>query len=173
MTAGPQLEEPNVVAHKIAGDFWPDVQEQTLVTKGIYNFMCTGHGGMVAVIGSADLPSAAVAAARRHKLIELVAIVKLGSETKIFSSATSSREDVERLGAGANSELVEVWVGEEDCDWATLAAVSPACRAGMRDKLGISEEHATLDGALASLERWNEDFLADITETCPDVLAQL
>lgn len=161
------MVSPSRIARTVAGHMWPDVQQQTKITTGVYTFSCAGHGGLVAVIGEADLPADAVAAARACGLIELVAVVREGRRTRIFSSAPSdsrngnyTRESLEDF-ARRNPQrvsLVEVWIGEEDCAWATIALVSPAVRDGLV-RIGCAASAVTGDGPYATVQRWNEEFL--------------
>lgn len=65
---------PSAAARRLAGQLWPDVQKQRRLAPGVYGFTCAGHGGVIAVIGKAQLSPAHVAAARDAELTELVVI---------------------------------------------------------------------------------------------------
>jgi hypothetical protein len=56
-------------------------------------------------------------------------------------------------------EIREVWIGEEDCDWATLALVSDAIREGM-SRSGYRATEITLEDAYQTVQSSNECFLA-------------
>lgn len=150
---------PSRIARTMAAQLWPDVQSQYRCAPGVYGFSCAGHGGLVAVIGTADLPADAVQAARDCGKIEVVAVRHLGGNryqtmTSAKYTAASLREYCER----GRSELVECWIGEEDCDWATIAYVAPKVVAGGQ-RAGYFSQSADAEYVRDCLERWNPDFL--------------
>jgi hypothetical protein len=173
---GPPPEKPRTsasrVARTVAAQLWPDVQDQTQLAPGIFNFSCAGHGGVVAVLGAAELDPEAIAAARQHGLTQHVLLQRTGNRFNRSRGKTEPRYklksdlrfDLESMKAAAEhdpqSQLVEVWVGEEDCDWATIAYCSPAMRAGQVKKLGAGGRYVSQRGAEECLERWNPEFLA-------------
>lgn len=150
---------PSSVARTMAGAMWPDVQDQKKVAKGVYEFSCAGHGGLVAVLGVANLPTEAIAAAREQpdRFIELVA-VRPGHR---YTSVRYTKDSLRALAQNPYVELFECWVGEEDCDWATIALVSPEVREGMA-KNGRYE--ITEQDARKCCERWNQTFLNALQE---------
>lgn len=144
----------------MAGALWPDVQSQSRVAPGIYGFSCAGHGGLVAVIGEAELPAAAVAVARECHKVEL-AVVTYGHRTRVYTTAKYTAESLRRIAEHPDAELFECWIGEEDCDWATIAYVAPEVISG-GIRTGYFSQSADDEMVRACLKRWNEDFLAKI-----------
>jgi hypothetical protein len=91
--------KPSRIARAVAAGLWPDVQQQTQIATGIYTFDCARHGGVVAVIGVADLPDHAVDVARRLGKIELVVVApRSGGPHDLLTSA--------HVRAGRPSQLV-------------------------------------------------------------------
>jgi hypothetical protein len=156
---------PSRIARTIAGREWPDVQSQYKLAPGIFWFTCAGHGGAVAVIGTADLPEQAVQAARVCQLVELAVIEDLGGTTRTLSTSGQFYTRASLCEWATRSDrrtLVECWVGEEDCAWATLAMCSPAMREGMERKMGcrpLSEREAR-----ETVERWHPEFLGALEQ---------
>jgi hypothetical protein len=147
---------------------WPDVQKQDKVTKGVYTFMSAGHGGLVAVLDAADLPADAVTAARATGgLIYTVAVARHGRSVRMYSTVPGdsrnscfTREALEQFAANnpGRVTLHDVWVGEEDCGWATLALVSSDIRDGLI-RLGAAAGSVTGDAPYTCVQRFNEEFL--------------
>jgi hypothetical protein len=139
---------PSALARQMAADLWGSpVQSQTKIAPGIYWFSTPGHGGCVAIVDELGLRPETIEAARRTGHTGYVA--KIGR--RIITSERYQRVD-EAPGA------VEVWIGEEDCEWSTLAVVSPAMRTGLA-KIGgpVSLEYVT-----ECCARWHGDFLAAV-----------
>lgn len=143
---------PNAIARLVAGQLWPDVQRQYKLTKGVFAFSCAGHGGIVAVIGVADLPNANVEAARELGMTEIV--VNAGAN---YTSVTRDRKALTDYARSGGYPCQEVWIGEEDCDWATIALASEQVRTGM-SAAGYSSE-IDYEHAYASCRSWNERYL--------------
>ncbi len=121
------------IARAVAAREWPDVQRQAKIGRGVFGFSCAGHGGIVAVIGVADLPDAAVEAARAEGLTEFVVF----HGGKVYYTAGDGPAPVykrEPLEAWAkdnpSADYFEVWVGEEDCAWATIVYADDSLRDG-------------------------------------------
>lgn len=153
---------PSRVARTMAGALWPQVQSQYKVARGIYGFSCAGHGGLVAVVGEADLPAAAVDVARECGKTELMAVVSNGgNRTKTYTSARYTRESLRKMAEWPWVTLIECWVGEEDCDWATIAYVAPEVISG-GIRAGYFSQSADQEYVRGCLEHWNGDFLAKI-----------
>jgi hypothetical protein len=152
-----QTPPPSAIARHVANATWPGVQTSDKLAKGIYWFTCVGHGGAVAALGEADLPDANVEAARTTGRLELVAITPWKGKRYYSTAARYTRESLERWARRHDFPTVEVWVGEEDCDWAQIAYCSAEMREAMRTKLGCSRisERDCFD----SLRRWNERYL--------------
>lgn len=151
---------PSSIARSIAAQHWPDVQHQTKVGKGVYEFSCAGHGGFVGIVGVMNASEQAVEAARKAGLIESVVRIPAGRnrvQNYILRRYTeASQRDLLRNVEDGYAELVEVWVGEEDCDWATIAHSCP----DVRDKL--AERVADIDSMISdALTSYNADFLAN------------
>jgi hypothetical protein len=151
---------PSRVARTMAGALWPDVQFQHKVAAGIYGFSCAGHGGLVAVVGAANLPTAAVDVARECGKIEL-AVVAYGRRTRVYTTAKYTAESLRKIAEHPDAELFECWIGEEDCDWATIAYVAPEVIPG-GIRAGYFSQSADETYVRECLERWNADYLAKI-----------
>lgn len=123
-----------------------------MLAKGIYNFSCAGHGGVIAVLGVADLPEHAIEAARKTGKIEVVMVQGRRTYTSEKYKAESLREHAR---ANPSATLYEVWVGEEDCDWATILYASEKAREGAKKK-GWTVTDETI---LICLKNWNTDYL--------------
>jgi hypothetical protein len=155
---------PSRIARTMAAQLWPDVQSQYRCAPGVYGFSCAGHGGLVAVIGTAGLPADAVQAARDCGKIELAAVTltTTGRGTSIKTSMKYTKESLRTwTEQRTDRELVECWIGEEDCDWATIAYVAPEVVAGGQ-RAGYFSQSADTEYVRGCLERWNPDFLARV-----------
>lgn len=151
---------PSRIARTIAGQLWADVHSQHKLADGIFAFSCAGHGGVVAVIGVADLPDAAVQAARGQGLVELAVVVTRGRNTRIFTSHKYERASlIELASTNPDATLYELWIGEEDCGWATIIHSAPHALAG-GIKAGYFADHVTIDDVNSSLTRWHPAFIA-------------
>jgi hypothetical protein len=150
---------PSRVARTMAAQLWPDVQSQYRCAPGIYGFSCAGHGGLVAVVGAADLPADAVQAARDCNKIELVAVRHLGGNRyQTMTTAKYTAASLRAYCAHGRAKLYELWIGEEDCDWATIAYVAPEVLTGGQ-RAGYFGQSADIEYVRGCLERWNPDFL--------------
>ena len=165
-SAGPDRKETMAtasrVARRVAGALWPDVQSQKKVAPGTFGFSCSGHGGLVAVIGEAPFTEEQVQRAREYGSIELAVFGHGRSYTTATHEAAGLREWAERYGA----EVYEVWVGEEDCAWALLAWESEEIREGMFTA-GYSTQLSAAE-VLETVETWNPRWLG-ITPTPAEV----
>lgn len=162
-SADPKPSAPGRLARAVAAQAWPDVQTQQRIDRGVYGFVCAGHGGIVAVIGEADLPEEMIEAARRLGKTELVLEDHAGGRIKRWTTPRYRAEDMRRK-AGQHPDrltLSEVWVGEEDCDWATILYANPDLIQKSIDA-GYDGPGLDLAGVKGSLERWNEAFLAEL-----------
>lgn len=124
----------STIARSVAGQLWPDVQQQKKLAKGTYWFSCAGHGGLVALVDDLDLDPQVIEAARKHGLIHTTIRVNHGRRSRVYSTAAGYRKtDLEAtLQRYPNhAERFDVWVGEEDVEWSTLALVDPNLRDGM------------------------------------------
>jgi hypothetical protein len=157
---------PNELARTLAGALWPDVQGQERIAPGVYWFSCAGHGGAIAHLPTAGLPDEAVCVAREFGLIELVATVDNGRASRRYTTVTytsASLRDLAKRAPGAVA-LHEFWVGEEDCDWATLAISSDAiCEGLARGRWKKDTAASARAYAFENAQRWNEPFLARVT----------
>jgi hypothetical protein len=144
---------------------WEDIQSQRKLAPGVFWFDCAGHGGAIAVIGVADLPTRAVDAARELGMLATVAIVS-GPRRRTYSTTRGYSSDQLRTLAASHPdqvELADVWIGEEDCDWSTLALASEPMRKGMVETGGYGAEmtpERLRQAAFECAQRWNERFLA-------------
>ena len=161
-TAGPRTPkaDPSRIARAVAGALWPDVQSQTCFAPGVYWFHCAGHGGCVAVIEAAELPAIAVDVARNCKKTELALFIDYGGQrrprTEIRTSVTYKADSLrEAARTDRRCRLYEVWVGEEDCDWACLVHAAPSLIAAARKRLNWALTGEDVDSCLG---RWNADF---------------
>jgi hypothetical protein len=174
---------PSAIARKVAATEWPDVQDQSKLTTGIFNFSCAGHGGVVAVIGVAKLDERYVHAARETGFIDRVAITPnrfqiddQGSRTvktwSITALETHFKEgQLEKWALGLNGYMQEVWIGEEDCAWATIALASEAMRIGLSKRMTDPDDwmkkYGTEDYARATCKQWHPEYLDALGETMP------
>lgn len=152
--------QPARIARAVAADLWPSVQNQQKIAAGVWWFSCAGHGGCVAVIGVAELPEIAVDVARARGKTELAIFIDYGAHhrprTQVRTSITYTEQGLRDLAArDARVTLFELWVGEEDCDWACIfhsasALIEPAARA-----LGWTLRADDVDGCV---DRWNPEF---------------
>jgi hypothetical protein len=159
---------PSRVARTVAGREWPDVQSQHKLAPGVFGFSCAGHGGIVAVIGIADLPERAVELAREHGKTELI-VFRPGEAMYCAGSPASMSTPIykrDSLAAWAeqhpNYPAFEVWVGEEDCDWSLIVLANDEIRTG-----GIAgryfSETTTEEHVRDSARSWNPDFFTALT----------
>jgi Asp-tRNA(Asn)/Glu-tRNA(Gln) amidotransferase C subunit len=155
------LTAPSALARTVAGQLWPDIHKQYKLGKGVFGFSCAGHGGIVAVVGSADLDPRHVEAARQRGMVELVAEVRRGSKTKRYSSSRYKRSDLEQLARAEPNAvtLTELWVGEEDCDWATILHGHQQLLEGAK-QAGYLTASTTMEDVEETVQHWNERFLA-------------
>lgn len=132
---------------------WPDVQRQYKIAKGVFGFSCAGHGGIIAVVGEADLNERAVELARQLGKTGYV----LHANGRTY---TSERYQIDASAPG----VTEVIVGEEDCDWALvlLCANDPqAMVVGARGR--YLAEHVQLEDVEETTRQWNPDFYEALT----------
>lgn len=130
--------QPSRVARYVAGKEWGyPVQDQQMLTKGIYTFSTPGHGGCVAVIGYApSLSDAAVQAARDTGYLFEVAVWTKGRRHSWFYSCDYTDESwAEFLTRNPGLEVYTVWVGEEDTAKDTILGTSEAARIGYSKKM--------------------------------------
>lgn len=154
---------PSRIARAYAASAWPDVQSQTKLAPGVFDFSCAGHGGTVAVLDFADLPAELVALARKHSKTEYVGL----HGRSLITSEQYTRETFERMREHG-MPVFEVWAGEEDCDWSLIALASERICAAMAEKMRDGSPMATADGmhtyALENAARWNPGYLRDVAE---------
>jgi hypothetical protein len=157
---------PSRIARTIAGQLWPDVQAQYRCVPGVYGFSCAGHGGLVAVLDAAKLPAYAVNAARECGKMELVASHPRGRGFKTYTTVRYTADSLRKLALDPRVTLHECWIGEEDCDWATIAYADPGVVAG-GVRAGYFSQSA-FDGGEGNkyvrdcLKRWNLDFFTRV-----------
>jgi hypothetical protein len=157
---------PSRVARTVAAREWPDVQAQHKLGAGVFGFSCAGHGGIVAVIGVADLPEHAVELAREFGKTELV--VFRPGEVLSTCNAQGDTPIYKRDSLAAWSaqhphyESFEVWVGEEDCDWSLIILANDALREG-GIKARYFAETCTPEHVRDNARSWNPDFYERLT----------
>jgi hypothetical protein len=144
---------PSRIARLIASQMWPDVQRQERIAPGVYWFSCAGHGGCVAVRGVADIDDQAWHLANEYRMTAAVAY----EHGKLKSSLRYNGAQV-RAFEGS----VEVWIGEEDCDWATIYQAHNDIERLIRVSVA---KGMTLDAdyVAASCKQWNPDFYTALT----------
>lgn len=154
---------PSSLARLLASQEWPDVQAQYQLGRGVYGFTCAGHGGIIAVIGEAELDPKHVEVARKQGKTELVAEVRSGSRTKRYTSHKYTRSSLEELAKRSPEQvsLVELWAGEEDCDWATIVHANPDLLDAGKNA-GYFGSTATMETVADNVRAWNERFLQDL-----------
>lgn len=161
---------PSTIARAVAAREWPEVQRQVKIGPGVFGFTCAGHGGIVAIIGVADLPAAAVDAARAEGLTEFV-VCRPGeicyTSGQSLTAPMYKRSSLEEYAA-ARPELpaFEVWIGEEDCDWSTILYANDALRVGALSRPGhhgYLAEGVTREDVERSACDWNPDYVEAFT----------
>lgn len=150
------MATPSRIARHVASALWPEVQQQSKVARGVFNFSCAGHGGLVAIVGAADIPSNHLRAARESGRLELVVI---GSRRILSTCQGYTRESLVEWAERAGAEQIEVWPGEEDCDWATIALAVPAVLEGAVKARVFADCALEDDFAFDTCRRWCEDYL--------------
>jgi hypothetical protein len=164
---------PSRIARFAAGKTWGNpVQSSRKLAPGIFLHDTPGHGGLVAVLDAAtDLTPAGIAAARASGRIETVAVHTRAAGHRVKHAlygpsgqyaAGPSRARFEAFAAEHGMQLVEVWIGEEDSEYATILLASPAARAAVFARYAGTQPE-TDAGRCAELigvcQRWQPDFL--------------
>jgi hypothetical protein len=161
----------------VASRLWPDIQRQRKIDKGVFSFSSAGHGGVIAILGEADLPPEHVAAAREVGLIETVCVLRgrgrgtRGPTTRLLSTAEGySREQLVRLAEEEpeRASLLEAWVGEEDVDWAMLFLANPALAQRAHEAEWLAGVPAP-EEVRGLVQSWKEEYLAALE---PDYVPQ-
>ena len=155
---------PSQLARRIAGsDYcWPQVQYQKKVAPGVFAFSCAGHGGMVGILPAMkNVPANLLTAARSTGKITPYVVMRDGrGKTQIHPRYVLEMDANVAIFDDWKSRFevdeIDVWIGEEDCDWATLAAI-PSVAEGMIRSGYATGTVETLD-VVGCLSRWNEDF---------------
>ena len=141
------------VARAIAEDLWPDIQTQQCFAPGVYWFSSAGHGGCVAIVGTAALSPVAVDVARACEKTAVAVFVDGGPHsrprTRIWTSIKFEEQALREAAAKHScTTLVEAWVGEEDCDWACIFHAVPRLIEAARAKLNWGLTIEDVDGCL-------------------------
>jgi hypothetical protein len=154
----------STIARSVASAMWPDVQQQRKVAPGAYWFSCAGHGGVIGIVDELGLSDEIIQVARDCGLIALVADVNHGNRHRRYCTAAGYNEaELRNLAREYPTRVTlhEVWIGEEDCDWATLAYVNDGV---------LADTSATRQEARECCERWsNADFVAAVDALDPGV----
>lgn len=156
---------PSQLARNLAERLWPDVQSQMQLAPGVYDFSCAGHGGVIAILDHANFPERNVKAARDLGFTELIGVQRVSANRRRFYATVGSnaytRESIEKAAAAHPSfKVFEAWVGEEDCDWATIFYSDPKLIDKANAKgWGVSEKIVR-----NCLVNWNERFLAEVED---------
>lgn len=150
-----QRTAPSRVARAMAAATWPDVQHQTKLGPGVFDFSCAGHGGIVAVLNAANFPPEVVEVAREHGKTELIVYGFGGFST----TERYTRESLAEWADAHGFPQWEVWIGEEDCDWALLVVADPTL-AGPMARGWRKTPAEVAQYARENAERWNPDVLA-------------
>lgn len=154
---------PSAIARTLAAQTWPDVQSQTKLGPGVFEFSCAGHGGIIAVLPAASFPEDAVSIARAHGRTELV----VHGFRRYMTSERYTRESLAEYAERHGFPSWECWVGEEDCDWALLVVAKPELADAMAARKGYVTPKTgaeILQYARENAERWNADILAELDE---------
>lgn len=156
---------PSRIARTMAGALWPDVQHQQQIAKGVYGFSCAGHGGIIAVIGVADLDESAVEIARREGKTEFVGNY---AGRLITSERYTKGTFLDMQTMGDRYQVWEVLVGEEDCDWAVVLLSLRDTNAALASACGkYLSETVTLAEVRNAVRDWNPDFWYGLTGEMP------
>lgn len=160
---------PSRIARTLAAQEWPEIQRQTRVAKGVFGFSCAGHGGMIAIIGVANLDASVVDVYRRLGKIETVKVYprrwKLDGTVTQWGLARMSwhgQDQLDRLDTDARTVTYEVIIGEEDCEWALVVY---AMKDDLADGYFASSSAEMTIYASECMYRWNPEVSAAIIET--------
>lgn len=74
------------VARTAAQAAWPGVRRQRKISDGVFGFTYAGHGGIIAVIGSAPIGGDTVVIADHHGMLERVTFVRSHGRWLSFST---------------------------------------------------------------------------------------
>lgn len=159
---------PSKLARAAAAQTWPDVQRQTRIAPGVFGFDCAGHGGIVAVIATAQLSPTAVEAARSAGLIDTVFHVKNPRRSRTYLASQYDRAELDAIAASYPDRVTvsDVWIAEEDCDWSTVFYGNGPLLEAARGK--YLSEHVTMEDVNDSVRRWNAPFVASLGGECRD-----
>lgn len=156
------LIAPSRLARRVAEHEWPQVQQQTKMAPGIFGFSSAGHGGMVGIIPKADFTEPHLTEARRHGEVHQYVILKprYRRGVQIYGPAHhySKPELANAIGHADVAEVVEVFIGEEDCGWALVAAASPAVHSKPGNGKYLAEGLDIAAHADASIRDWAPFF---------------
>ena len=158
------------IAARVAGAAWGEVQNQGKLARGVFEFHTAGHGGIVAVLDTARIDPRFVDVARACGLTEWWVEVPRGlarysDGSKRWVGHYIRGPFAEKPPASESPEAfprryVEVWGGEEDCDYATILLACRAARIGYwkRRWSGTPSE----EDIRACVERWRPTFLTEV-----------
>ena len=161
---------PSTVARHVAGATWGQpVQSQNRLAAGVYSFSTPGHGGVVAIVGVADIAPHALRAARETDRIGMY--VNIGG--KVCSTAQGfTRHSLDgwiAANAAWQGQAFEFWTGEEDCEYASVmlglsdAAFAKALATDAKRMTIPAEqwlaEFGTRDYYRGVASRWQPEFL--------------
>jgi hypothetical protein len=142
---------PSTIARHVANHEWPDIHQQKKIAPGVFWFISAGHGGCVAMLDIFD--QASQDALRSH-----------GKTTKVLITGkrcwSERRYSWAMPYADEGGTIVEVVIGEEDCDWACIFLAKPELIDDANEKLGGGAW--TLDMVATTACRWNPAFAAEL-----------
>jgi len=152
-----------------AAEWHGPVQDQQMMAKGVYSFSTPGHGGIVAIVGVAELTPESLAAARATGRIGLY--VSIGGKSHSTSQGFTREGLADWIERNSRFEAVQIeyWAGEEDCEYATVMlglsdkAFTKATTTDAKRMTIPAEEwlaqFGTRDYYRGVCARWSEDYL--------------
>lgn len=162
--------QPSRVARLVAGREWPEVQSQYKLGPGVFAFSCAGHGGVVAVIGAAALPGELVQLARTERKVEFAVFAPGrvyytggGGAVTSRSAPIYEQSTLRQWAETCPYPSYEVWLGEEDCDWATIIAANDNLRLGGIEA-GYFSRGLERNAVLSCLDNWNPSWTGPVRE---------
>lgn len=158
------------IARSLAQQAWGTVNGQKKLAPGVFAFSCSGHGGIIAFIDEDGINPTVeqMQAARKEGLVHLVSTTEnRGRQTTCSTHDCYNREQMmlNKRDFADRVQLNEVWYGEEDCAWATLAATFPVIAEGMVKKnfTTLTSTAAVQAQARETLTHYHTDYAEAIS----------
>jgi hypothetical protein len=171
MTSTKSIIPPGRVARVLTDHLWGTAQTCRTIAPGIYRVDTASHGGYLALLDQCDLPGDFVDACEEAGLVEMLGIVCARRCAFASTAQGHSRESIaawlkSNAARGIYGQRRDIFVAEEDCDWAALALV---CREVARVPADGWTEARTLEYARDIISRY--DHLSPFRYLLPAPLA--